>query len=156
MKFFKKTTRHFFIKTPALLAALLLSACASGDLPPMPSMSSAESKDYPIYQVMSERAPFYLKTSPLSRGGKDSYPYLYLSKGMTVTMLKNDKSYSNVSLINGMQGWMPISVLAPQMSTGETEGASAVSPASNPPAGQNQPAATGARPDSAVKLPSYY
>lgn len=124
-------------------------------------MPSAESKDYPIYQVMNERAPFYLKTSPQSRGGKDSYPYLYLSKGMTVTMLKNDKAYSKVSLINGMQGWMPMSVLAPQMSTGETEGTSAVSPVStrsptNSPAGQNQPAAGGARPGSAVKLPSYY
>ncbi len=143
-----------------LLLALVLGSCANTELPSMPSMSPSESKEYPIYTVTMNRAPFYLKKSPNSIGGKKSLPYLYLSKGMSVSMMKNAQPFSKVSLINGMQGWMPISVLAPQMAKYEGEGTSAVSPA----AGQGaSPSPTGSspvekppKPARAVKLPSYY
>lgn len=139
--------------------ALLSISCASMTAPSLPTN---ETRDYPIYKVMSDRAPFYQSSSPTGKWGNKGYPYLYLSKGMTVTMLKNDVPYSNVLLLNGMKGWMPISSLAPQMTTGE--GSAAVSPApgttgsSGPPAGpgRSKAAAGHPSPDVPVQLPSYY
>ncbi|MFK5921037.1 MAG: hypothetical protein QM496_02570 [Verrucomicrobiota bacterium] len=139
-----------------LLLTLVLGSCANTELPSMPSMSPSESKEYPIYTVTMNRAPFYLKNSPNSMGGKKSLPYLYLSKGMTVSMMKNAQPFSKVSLINGMQGWMPISVLAPQMAKYEGEGTSAVSPAAGQGATGASPAEKPPKPARAVKLPSYY
>lgn len=131
-----------------LLLGLLLCSCANTELPSMPSMSAGENKAYPIYTVTMNRAPFYLKKSPNSIGGKKSLPYLYLSKGMSVSMLKNAQPFSKVSLINGMQGWMPITVLAPQMAKYEGEGTAAVSPAP----GQGA-SPTPARPSPAASVP---
>lgn len=113
---------------------------------------------------MAERTPFYLK-APLGRGAKGNHPYVYLSKGMTVTMLKNEVPYCKVSLINGMVGWMPIAVLAPQMSTGDIEGSSAVSPVISqaaalpkPPLDQDLPASgvSSSLPGKPVTMPSYH
>lgn len=103
--------------------------------------------------VMAEKAPFYYKQSPKGRGGDKAYPYVYLPKGTTVSMLKNADPFSKVSLINGMEGWMPILNLAPQMASDEES-----RPGVPPPGTQQQPArkaAGGFNPDNAVSLPSY-
>lgn len=136
---------------------LLLNSCETMQVPALPSMSVDEGKEYPIYKVMTDRAPFYLDKSPLGLGGKDRHPYLYLSKGMTVTLLKNKSPYSQVSLINKMQGWMPVAVLAPQM-VGEsvTEGASAVTPVTQAGAKKGRQSGRPSVPlGSGVALPTY-
>ncbi len=129
-------------------------------LPSLPSRSSEASgkvENYPIYEVMTERAPFYLNHSPEGIGGAKSHPYIYLTKGMTVTLLTHGKRYGKVSLINGMKGWMPISTLAPQMATGAetspgvrplSSGAGAVGAGSGPQAGNFNPG-------NGIQLPSY-
>ncbi len=163
MKFLENPERRTMMAGGLLaLTALMMVSCASvGGFSP----SSVGDRDYPIYTVMAERTPFYLKDSPTRRGAKDHHAYVYLSKGMTVTMLKNEAPYSKVSLINGMVGWMPIAVLAPQMSTGETDGSSAVSPATSqepssptPPLAQDlsPSGASNSPPRKPVKMPSYY
>lgn len=109
-----------------------------------------------MYVVMAEKTPFYLKR-PSKRGtNHKDYPYVYLPKGTVVGMLKNGDPLSKISLVNGMEGWMPILNLAPQMTP--DEGAqSAVTPV--PPPGAQRPAAGNAaggfNPDNAVTLPSY-
>ena len=135
-----------------LAITLLLTACSSVKMPSLPSLSVEDDKDYPIYNVMTERTPFYKDHKP--KAGK-TYPYLYLSKGMTVTLLKNGNPYSQVSLINGMRGWMPIAKLAPQMISGE--GDALVSPASTAGnTGANRAAGRGPKPPlGPVPLPSY-
>ncbi|MCF6312364.1 MAG: hypothetical protein L3J39_07925 [Verrucomicrobiales bacterium] len=148
--------RHEVWLMRALLAGLILvqASCVTLGGSSGPSMSAGEGREYPIYKVMTDRAPFYLDKSPQGLGGKDRHPYLYLSKGMTVTLLKNKSPYSQVSLINKMQGWMPVAVLAPQM-VGEsvTEGASAVTPVASAGAKKNRPPARA--PGSGVALPAY-
>ena len=135
-----------------LALALLLTSCSSVKMPSLPSLSVEDDKSYPIYTVMTERTPFYKDHKP--KAGK-TYPYLYLSKGMTVTLLKNENPYSQVSLINGMRGWMPIAKLAPQMISGERD--ALVSPAST--AGNSaakRAASRGPKPPlGPVPLPSY-
>lgn len=105
---------------------------------------------------MAEKAPFYLKRPSKGGSSNKTYPYLYLPKGTTVSMLKNGDPFSNVSLVNGMGGWVPILNLAPQMAT-DGEAQTAVTPV--PAAGVQRPPATkaggGFNPDNAVSLPSY-
>lgn len=133
--------------------ALWFSSCASTSLPSLPSRTE---KEHPIYVVMAEKAPFYLKRPSKGGSSNKTYPYLYLPKGTTVSMLKNGDPFSNVSLVNGMGGWVPILNLAPQMAT-DGEAQTAVTPV--PAAGVQRPPATkaggGFNPDNAVSLPSY-
>lgn len=105
---------------------------------------------------MAEKTPFYLKR-PSKRGASDkAYPYVYLPKGTTVSMLKNADPLSKVSLVNGMEGWMPVLHLAPQMAA-DGEAQPTMTPV--PPPGTRRPpggdAAGGFHPDNSVTLPSY-
>lgn len=153
MKILNIFTKYNAGITLLLFLMLLISSCASMSLPTLPSISSGKPENYPIYEVMSERAPFYLDRSPEGVGGSKSYPYLYLPKGTTITMLDAGKNYGQVSLINGMKGWMPISTMAPQMSTGGAEPSSSVTPA--PAGAQGSPNAGATLPDSEIQLPTY-
>jgi len=157
MKIINKFTKYNAGIILQVLLALLLSSCASMSLPSLPSLPSSKPENYPIYEVMTERAPFYHDRSPEGFGGGKSYPYLYLPKGTTVTMLNTGKQYGQVSLINGMKGWMPISTMAPQMATGldQSSGVTPVSVRPAPAGTQGNSNADAFSPDRGVKLPSY-
>ena len=138
---------------------LLFCSCSSMNLPPLPSFpspSSAKPKNYPIFKVMTQGAPFYLKHSPDGIGGSKAYPFLYLDKGATVSLLESGKRYSKVSLINGMKGWMPVMALAPQMTTGlGSSPGMAPMPVEPAPSDDHSKPATRFNPGAGLNLPSY-
>ena len=122
----------------------------------LPSLSSGKPKNYPIFEVMIRAAPFYLERSPDGIGGSKVHPFLYIDKGTTVSLLKSGKRYSEVSLINGMKGWMPVMALAPQMTTGlEPSPGMAPMPVGPAPSDARSKPTTGFNPDAELKLPAY-
>lgn len=125
------------------------SSCTSTPLSPLPSFSTSKPENYPIYEVMTQGAPFYLKYSPEGMGRGKTHPYLYLGKGTAVALLKTGNRYSQVSLTNGMKGWMPASAVAPQMAPSE------VAPSAVTPVASDTQGPSGINPEAGVKLPSY-
>jgi len=135
---------------------MLMCSCGSVSLPSLPTFKTSDPENYPIYAVMIQGAPFYLDRSPEGLGGGKDHPFLYLPKDTTVSLLNTGKKYSKVSLLNGMQGWMPISTLAPQMSTGESPSPGVTpSPGQSGPSDNQNKANDRHNPDATTKLPSY-
>ena len=146
-----------------LLWVLVLSSCESMNLPSFPSKkasgaeTAAAAEKAPIYVVMAERAPFYLENAPKGKRASKGYPFLYLTKGALVKVLKNQVPYSDVLLTNGMKGWMPISDLAPQMAPADGPASSVVpvSDGSGTTGGEATPLPSRLNPENGVKLPTY-
>ncbi len=147
-----RPSRRQFAWTGVLSLAWLLSSCASTGR--LPSLSSGGDGERPVYVVMAGKTPFYLKGPTKGKFGSETYPYIYLPKGTTVSMLKNADPFSQISLVNGMTGWVPILNLAPQMAS-DGGGGSTAAPVRGPSHIPPGAAAGGPHPDNTVTLPSY-